>query len=253
MFAPLNNFFDKIYVVTLERAMDRHLHIQQELAGLNYTLMYGADKKNMNVDELVSRKIYDPVSAKQKHIMHKDMTKGEIGCSLSHTMIYQDIISNNYQKVLVLEDDVVVDKNAIQLFSAITSELPADWQLFYLGFAKNETAPSNASIKKFFYHLLYSLGLKRTLNHTIIDHLYPEVFSTHLQKAGFHDCTHAYAITNAAAKILLQQQTPLVYTADNLLAFTITNQLLNAFITVPKLINQQYQVNEQPVTSYLHQ
>jgi glycosyl transferase family 25 len=74
-----------------------------------------------------------------------------------------------------------------------------------------------------------------------------------LSKAGFHDCTHAYAITNEAAKILLHQQTPISSTADNLLAFAITNQLLNGYISQPKLINQQYQVMDAATASYLNQ
>lgn len=253
MFEALNNFFDKIYVITLARAADRHAQLQQELAGLQYSLFYGADKKELDNTALVQKGIYDPVTAKQRHIMHKDLTGGEIGCAISHTMVYRDILKNGYQKVLILEDDVVVDKKALPLFDSITAELPANWQLLYLGFAKNEKAPANAFLKKAFYHLLYALGIKRTLNHSVIMHLYPEQYSAHLQRAGFHDCTHAYAITNEAAAILLQQQSPVIFTADNALAFTITNQLLQAFITRPKLINQQYQVNGEQGLSYLHQ
>jgi len=253
MFDSLNNFFDKIYVITLQRAADRHLHLKKELAGLNYTILYGADKNDLDTKELVAKKLYDPVLAKKKHIMNKEMTGGEIGCAISHIMVYEEMIKNNFEQVLVLEDDVVIDKKNIGLFDAIKNELPANWQLWYLGFAKNEVPPGNAGIKKFFYHLMYSLGLKKTLNHTVITHLYPAPYSAHLKKAGFHDCTHAYAITLPAAKILLQQQTPVIYTADNLLAFTITNDLLTAFISQPTLINQQYQVAGNQSNSYLNQ
>ena len=46
MFEPLNNYFDKIYVITLQRAADRQLMLKQELDGLHYTFMYGMDKNN---------------------------------------------------------------------------------------------------------------------------------------------------------------------------------------------------------------
>lgn len=253
MFEALNNFFDKIYVITLTRATDRHIHIQNELQGLNYTLQYGADKKDLDIPKMITGKLYDPEAAKKKQMMGKDLTPGEIGCSLSHMMIYKDVVANNYNKVLILEDDVVIDKKAIKLFPEVVKELPADWQLFYLGYAKNETPPYNAGLKKMFYHLLYSTGIKTKLDHTGINNLYPKPYSAHLQKAGFHDCTHAYAITKEAAKILLGKQTPLVYTADNLLAFTITQGSLKAFASKPKLINQQYQVSGANTISYLHQ
>lgn len=253
MFDPLNNFFDKIYVITLQRANDRHLHIHNELKGLNYTLFYGADKKDINIPELIRQGQYNPALAVKKHLMHKQMTGGEIGCSLSHRLVYEDVIKNNFEKVLILEDDVVIDKKNICLFDTIKLELPQNWQLWYLGFAKNEVPPVNAGLKKFFYHLLYSMAIKKVMNHTMINNLYPVRYSKHLSKAGFHDCTHAYAITNEAAKILLHQQTPVSSTADNLLAFTITNQLLNAYITQPTLINQQYQVMDNAPSSYLNQ
>lgn len=253
MFEAFNNFFDKIYVITLKRAGDRQEHIKKELQGLNYTFLYGADKKELDINQLINDKIYDPLLAQKKHARSRKLDPGEIGCSLSHVMVYQDIIANNYKKALILEDDVVIDKSTISLFDSITGELPADWQLLYLGYAKNENPPANAVIKKLFYHLLYTAGIKRKFSHTAINNLYPRPYSAHLQKAGLHDCTHAYAITNDAAAILLQNQTPLVYAADNLLAAVITNGLLKAYISKPTLINQQYQVNEGNTVSYLHQ
>ncbi len=253
MFEPLNNFFDKIYVITLKRATDRHLHLQQELDGLQYSIFYGADKNDLNLEELTIKKEYDPELAMIKNVMHKRMTAGEVGCSLSHKMIYQEVIEQQYKKVLILEDDVVIDREKIMLFNTISSELPNNWQLWYLGYAKNVKPPANAFAKKLFYHFCYSLGIKRTLNHTVINNLYPAPYSAHLQKAGFHDCTHAYAITNEAARILLKQQTPVQYIADNLLAFTCTNDLLRAFVSTPALINQQFQVSSNPPVSYVKQ
>ncbi len=253
LFEPLNNYFDKIYVITLKRATDRHLHIMQELEGLNFEFMFGCDKINLNIESLIQNKQYNPQEAITKHRFHKQMTPGEIGCAISHTMLYEDMIKNNFNKVLILEDDVVMDKNNLALFETIKNELPTNWQLWYLGFAKNEAPPRNAAIKKLFYHLLFALGLRKTLNHKVISHLYPAPYSSHLLSAGFHDCTHAYAITLEAAKTLLQQQTPVTYTADNLLAFTITNKLLTAFISKPTLINQQYQVTDNHSGSYLNQ
>lgn len=253
MFEPLNNFFDKIYVITLKRATDRHLHIQQELDGLQYSLFYGADKMDLNLEQLALQQEYDPELAIKKNVMHKRMTAGEVGCSISHRMIYQEVIKHQYNKVLILEDDVVIDRKNILLFETISKELPDNWQLWYLGYTKNVTPPANAVAKKLFYHFCYSLGIKRTLNHTVINHLYPTPYTALLQKAGFHDCTHAYAVTNEAASILLKQQTPVQYTADNLLAFTCGNNLLQAFISIPVLINQQYQLNGNSTTSYLNQ
>ena len=253
MFEPLNNFFDKIYVITLERATDRHLHILQQLKGLNYTLMYGTDKLNINRENLVSNKQFDEALATEHHIMNKEMNLGEIACSFSHRMVYEDVVKNKYNRVLILEDDIIVDIKNLSLFYEITKELPEDWGLWYLGFAKNEQPPATAFLKKLFYHFLFATGIKKKFNHTVINNLYPAPFSKHLQKAGFHDCAHAYAITGKTAATFLAMQTPVSYIADHLLAYAASNQVVKSFITLPRLINQQYQVSGTPIKSYINQ
>ena len=253
MFEPLNNYFDKIYVITLQRATDRQLQLRKELEGLNYTFMFGVDKMNINKEELICNNSFNPALAMQHHIMNKEMNLGEIGCAFSHRLVYQDVVKNNYNRVLILEDDVVIDQKTLPLFPAITKELPADWGLWYLGFAKSEQPPATAFFKKLFYHLLFAAGIKKKFNYTVINNLYPQSFSTHLKIAGFHDCAHAYAITGKTAVLFLEMQTPLGYIADHLLAYSATNQLVKAFITLPKLINQQYQVATNPIKSYINQ
>ena len=78
-----------------------------------------------------------------------------------------------------------------------------------------------------------------TWNATMIKNLLPRPYSTHLNRAGFHDCTHAYAITRLAAEKLLAAQTPIVYRADDLLSSTIMKGELNAFVTEPKFFDQE--------------
>jgi collagen beta-1,O-galactosyltransferase len=34
---------------------------------------------------------------------------GEIGCFLSHYKVWNDVVENNYERVVVLEDDVVFE------------------------------------------------------------------------------------------------------------------------------------------------
>ena len=102
---------------------------------------------------------------------------------------------------------------------------------FCRGIERNKT-------KQFFYKILSSLGLMKW-SFTMVQHLLPKPYSAHLKKAGFHDCTHAYAITQEAAKILLKAQTPVVYRADDLLSATIMKGELKAFVTQPKFFDQE--------------
>jgi glycosyl transferase, family 25 len=243
-YSVINSYFDKIYVITLRRATERHVQLQQHLQGLNYTLWYGTDMQDIDVAALEKSGSYSLSLSRKHHVMKKEMKPGEIGCALSHLMIYQDVLKNQYSRVLILEDDAVIDIMQIHLFENMVQELPPNWQLWYLGFNKNEKPPAIATLKKAFYHVCYALGIKRTFNHTAIRHLYPRPYSAHLMAAGFHDCTHAYAITASAAAVLLHMQTPLQYVADNLLAFAATEKKLNAFVSWPRLINQPFQLGD---------
>ena len=78
-----------------------------------------------------------------------------------------------------------------------------------------------------------------TWTYKMVSNLLPGPYSAHLKKAGFHDCTHAYAVTAEAAKKLLAGQSPVVYRADDLLSSTIMKGELSAFITDPKFFDQE--------------
>jgi glycosyl transferase family 25 len=249
-FSALNSFFDQIYVITLQRASDRHAHISKELDGLQYQLFFGKDKQQFTIAQLKAGGIYNEAAARQHHRYGKAMQEGQIGCSWSHAEVYKKVVEMGYQKVLILEDDVVIDWEAAKLAPQTLAQLPANWELLYLGFAERETKPGGFLFKKLFYHFLRLLKAI-PFSHTTINHLYPEKISAHLHKAGYHDCTHAYAITQSAAKKLLHLQQPISFIADNLLAHAVTNQLVNGYIILPKIINQQYQVGGSSA-SYLN-
>lgn len=250
-FSLLNSFFDKVYVITLQRATDRHEHIQKELEGLHYEFFFGKDKQNFSVEDLKNKGIYDEALAKQHHRYGKPMQGGQIGCAWSHAEVYKDVVTKRYEKVLILEDDVVIDKKQAKEFPQIMHELPPDWELIYFGFDEREQAPKSVAFKKAFYHLLSILGAIK-FSHKTIRHLYPQKISQRIYQAGYHDCTHAYAITQSAAKKLLELQQPISFIADNLLAYAATNEIIKGYIILPKIIYQQYQVGTI-AASYLNE
>jgi glycosyl transferase family 25 len=248
--AQLNSFFDHIYVISLHRATDRHERLQKELAGLKYEIFWGKDKNEFDVEQLKKENIYNEEMAIKCHRYNKKMVPGMIGCSWSHRLIYEDILKNNYGKVLILEDDVVIDVQTISILDKILTELPKDWELFYLGFALNEP-PIKATIKKWYYHFVRLFGIIK-LSHKEIANRLPKKISAHIYKAGYHDCTHAYAITNSCAKKFVKLQTPIIFWPDHLLAYASTNEIIRSYVTMPKTINQVYQVTEIPTHSYIN-
>lgn len=166
------------------------------------------------------------------------MNPGELACALSHRMVYEAMIKNNWDKVLILEDDVLPLYENLVLLPEVLNELPANWELVYFGYLKNEKVTVGLKVKQALYKIQSLLGLM-TWSYKMISNMLPKLYSTHLKKAGFHDCTHAYAITLSGAKKLLAAQTPVVYRADDLLSHIILKGELNAFVTEPKFFDQE--------------
>jgi glycosyl transferase, family 25 len=234
----LNNYFDKILVVSVPRFTDRHKKVAENIKGLEFDFFMGADKLDLDMETAKRDGTYNEEKAKRLQRQGKGLNLGELACSLSHRMVYTEMIKQGWKKILILEDDVLPLVENMDALPNALKELPADWELVYLGYLKHEEITAGLKRKHFFYKLLSAAGLMKW-SYKMVSNFLPKPFSTHLKKAGFHDCTHAYAITVEAAKKLLAAQTPVVYRADDLLSATIMKGELNAYITMPKFFDQE--------------
>jgi glycosyl transferase, family 25 len=234
----LEQYFDKILVVSVPRFTERHERLKQTLAGLQYEFFWGADKLELDYDTAKTNGTYDEQTAQKLQRQGKALNLGEIACSLSHRMVYAEMVKNNWKKVLILEDDVLPIAENLAELPATLDELPDYWELVYLGYLKHEKVTAALKAKQFFYKILSALGLM-AWSYKMVSNLLPKPISAHLKKAGFHDCTHAYAVTLQAAKKLLAAQKPVVYRADDLLSSTIMKGELVAFVTEPKFFDQE--------------
>lgn len=212
--------------------------MQERLQDLPFDFFWGTDKLNLNLEEAKQSGLYDEEKTKQQQRQGKSLNLGELACALSHRMIYEEMVKHNWQRVLILEDDVLPLYEHFALLRPAIDELPLNWELVYLGYLKHETVTPALKRKQFLYKIKSRLGLMKWTP-KMINNLLPKPYSTHLKKAGFHDCTHAYALTLDAAKKLLKAQTPVTYRADDLLSAIIMKGELNAFVTVPKFFNQE--------------
>lgn len=234
----LHQYFDKVFVLTVPRFKERQQKVQERLAGILFEFFYGVDKNDLDAEFIARNYKYDKKNSLAIRQVFKELNTGEIACALSHRTIYQAMVDNGWKRVLIFEDDVVPDfVNLPQLFQ-ILKELPDNWELFYLGYLKNEKRTPGRQLKQFWYTLMGQSGLSRMPLQMIKNRL-PRKFSSLLLKAGFHDCTHAYAVSLEGAKKLLQAQTPVTYRADNLLSALVLQQKLHAFISKDFLFNQE--------------
>jgi glycosyl transferase, family 25 len=234
----LHQYFDKILVISVPRFSDRHERLKQSLAGLPFDFFWGADKLQLDYDKAKADGTYDEQKSRKLQRQGKALNLGEIACSLSHRNLYAAMVENGWKKILILEDDVLPNSEVLDELPAALEELPDNWELVYLGYLKHEKITAALKTKQFFYKIISALGLM-AWNYKMVTNLLPKPYSKHLKRAGFHDCTHAYAITLDGAKKLLAAQTPVVYRADDLLSATIMKGKLNAFVTEPKFFDQE--------------
>jgi hypothetical protein len=104
------------YVVNLERSSDRLAHITTQLQGaqLGFKVVRAVDGRLLDVT--------DPAIVTPSIAAHKTFRPGAAGSALSHLEAYRRAISDGYDIVLVLEDDVVVPHDLARLVEAV---LPA--------------------------------------------------------------------------------------------------------------------------------
>lgn len=243
-FTPLNSFFDHIYLITLERETERQQKIAEKLEGLNYTYYYGVDKKELTLDDLIEKKIYDEQKAILMHVDDKPMNTGQIGRSWSHRLVYEDMLKNGYNKVLILEDHIVPNKEGLALFEEMLKELPESWELLYLDYHKNLRRNFGTWMIQQAYHIKRFFGKLKWSRETI-NNFYARKFKEHLFMAGFHDFSSAYAITYTAAKKLIDLQTPLAFVADDLLSYACSNLLVKGFVSCPKVFLQESKLQDK--------
>ena len=103
----------KIFVINLEKDIERRNSIQSQLDKLNVSFEFvsGIYGKDLTDSELSMS--YD--NFKSKRTQSRSLTRSEIGCALSHIKTYKEIIDKNIELALILEDDVVIPDNLLQV------------------------------------------------------------------------------------------------------------------------------------------
>lgn len=114
----LNDFFDHIYCINLDRRVDKWEECQREFARIG----------NIEVERFSA--VYG------KHLDIGDKTHllpGEAGIILSNFYLLLDAKKNGYERILILEDDIEFSETFVQDWENWSSEIPEDWEMLYLG------------------------------------------------------------------------------------------------------------------------
>lgn len=244
VFNSLNSFFDKVFVITLKRSKDRQEHFEKNLAGLQYDIHWGFDGEETSLEELIDKGLYNQHLAKHLKVLYdspaKDVLLNSIACTISHTALYKKILDSGFERVLVLEDDIMLEKHVIpDNLTGSFEELPKHWDLFYLGHLNNNISRTlSTKIRmKFLYPILLKLGYKR-YDPEIAKRRYPREFSANIERSGAHYGTHAYGISSSGASKLLRYQKPVSREIDIALSDLCMHGFIDAYSLKKRLFAQ---------------
>ena len=124
-----------IFIINLATDVDKRKHMEalckaNNIEGRFIDAVYG---KKLSIEE--TQRVYDKQLAIKE--CGRELTLGEIGCTLSHLAIYQAMLDENIQQAVVLEDDVLLAPQFLELIGNVSS-FPTDYELMLLGYYADE-------------------------------------------------------------------------------------------------------------------
>ncbi len=179
---PFNTYFDKVWVMNLNRRPDRWGKIKRTAKHFNLKISRfsavdgsrGAAKSDweryFSSDLLTLPGGIEPLSDyKDKflkyhhykarvHFMETKLHRkavqspGAWGYALSYIKIIKDAIEKDYRRILIFDDDILLHRSFNEEFDHHVRELPTDWKLIMLGAMQHNWEPYITSVKGLFYH-----------------------------------------------------------------------------------------------------
>lgn len=103
---------DEVYVINLKRRPERLKSMLEKfnVLGIDAQVVTATDGKNISEKELEVLGV-KPMPDYLDPFHKRPITFGEIGCFLSHYRVWQEMVSKNYERVIVFEDDVQFERH----------------------------------------------------------------------------------------------------------------------------------------------
>lgn len=122
----IEDYFDKIFVINLDKRPDRWAHCLEQFRKFNLTKVerfsgFSDVNRSISYNEDGTLWRSEPIS-------------GNKGCTSSHRSLLDIIAYHGWNRVLVLEDDFEIEHSDFHSrFESMLPEVPQDWDMLYLG------------------------------------------------------------------------------------------------------------------------
>lgn len=169
----------KIYGISIRPT--RLAALTQRLDGVSFTVVDGVNGTVLSMKELAVDKIYKPLS-------YMKLTRGAIGCFLSHRSVWDAILNGPDEHALILEDDADFRPEFIPKVEQLVEQIQAfdpSWNLLIIG---QQTRTGTRGVKV------------------------PPGFGFYVPSRAFG--LHAYVVSKRGAAILLSKSLPIFDPVD---------------------------------------
>jgi hypothetical protein len=149
----IESYFDKIYILNLERRNDRWVKIKERLSkcGINNYIRYLAvDGKLKYFQDKYNNYLKLPFNEYDIKFKRKAIpSSGSYAILMSMYSLFTDAYKKKYNRILVLQDDIIMHKNFQYEFETKMQNIPNNWKLLYLG--GNQREWNNIKTNKYYY------------------------------------------------------------------------------------------------------
>jgi GR25 family glycosyltransferase involved in LPS biosynthesis len=112
----MKKMIDKIYCINLDEREDRWLKMEDQFNKIDYNVQRVEAEVGTEDD-------FNP----------NNRTMGQLGCLKSHLKVIEDAIENDYENILIFEDDVVICDDFNERLIKMMNYVPENWATIYLG------------------------------------------------------------------------------------------------------------------------
>ncbi len=206
----------KIFVISLKDSKDRRKKIESQMKKLklNFEFFDAIDGRKVlpkKYESMVDRKL-------AQRRLGKEISDGEIACSLSHALVYKKIIAEKIKNAIILEDDCIFGDDFAEM-------------------VKNKLCENSGKDFIYLYHL-YARAMYGSKNKFFKQYNMVKLAKTPNGAVGYY-------LTLETVQKILEQALPISYVSDwgvNINNITNTVAITPRIVTHPKIDNSNLEI-----------
>ena len=127
MYRSINQFLDKVFVLTIQRNAERHPHVNRVLANVAFEYWYGLDAptvfQNIKYVSDIDEKFFQDNDVDKGYVSR--FALGQFGAYFSIKKMIDHIVERGFERTLIFEDDLLpLQKDWEDIFGHALEQLP---------------------------------------------------------------------------------------------------------------------------------